>query len=66
MGRVLAHTQTTGGVAYPFQYAYNLGGELEWEQYPSGRQVTSCYDVAGRAASVTGNKAGASTPYSPF
>ncbi len=38
MGRVWGHTQKTASVQYSFQYKYNLGGELEWEQYPSGRR----------------------------
>ena len=63
MGRVVSHTQTTGGTPYPFQYFYNLGGEMEWEQYPSGRQVTSGFDVAGRAAAVSGSMSGVTTPY---
>jgi RHS repeat-associated protein len=64
MGRVSAHTQKTPNVPYSFQYKYNLGGELAWEQYPSGRQVTSCYDVAGRPTTVAGNLAGVNTNYS--
>ena len=63
MGRVVSHTQTTGGTPYSFQYAYNVGGEMEWEQYPSGRQVTSGFDVAGRAAAVSGSMSGVTTPY---
>jgi len=33
------------------------------EQYPSGRQVTSGFDVAGRVKSVSGSMSGISTPY---
>ena len=59
MGRVLNHSQTTGST-YGFQYAYNLNGELELENYPSGRQVRSCYDIAARpnqVQNVTGSSA---------
>ncbi|MFN7543641.1 MAG: RHS repeat domain-containing protein [Acidobacteriota bacterium] len=52
MGRVLTSRQTTNGTAYNFSYQYNLAGGLGQETYPSGRQVTSCYDEAGRVTQV--------------
>ena len=44
-------------------YTWNLAGWLEKGQYPSGQQVTACYDVAGRALTVTGTKSGNCTNY---
>ena len=54
VGRVQSHTQVTNGASYPFSYLYNLAGQLKWEQYPSGRQVSTCYDGAGWALQVLG------------
>ena len=62
MGRVTKSTQTTDGIQYPFNYAYNLGGQLETEGFPSGRTLTYCYDGAGRIASVNGATAYATVP----
>ena len=56
MGRVTSHNQITGGVTYPFTYGYNLAGGLESEGYPSGRQISMCYDVAGRMSKVSGSQ----------
>jgi YD repeat-containing protein len=53
MGRVTGHAQTTGSSSpYVFQYAYSQGGQMEFMKYPSGRQVVTCYDVAGRVSGV--------------
>ncbi len=38
--------------ALAFTYTYNKAGGLETETYPSGRQVKTCYDQAGRPKSV--------------
>ena len=55
MGRVMSHNQITGGATYSFTYGYNLDGGLESEGYPSGRQISTCYDVAGRVSQVSRN-----------
>ena len=52
MGRVTQSTQTTGNSSFHFSYAYNRNGDREWVQYPSGRQVATCYDAAARPAQV--------------
>jgi RHS repeat-associated protein len=62
MGRVLKHTQTTASSAsspFVFSYAYNAGGMVTQETYPSQRVVNTTYDAAGRVATV----AGTSTTY---
>ena len=59
LGRALASTQTTGGTPYPFTYAYYASG-LESVTYPSTRQISYTYDVAGRILSVGGAKTYAS------
>ncbi|MBL0155550.1 MAG: RHS repeat-associated core domain-containing protein [Bryobacterales bacterium] len=53
MGRVKKHTQTTDSVEYPFLYDYNPAGLNTSIRYPSGRQVTTAYDAAGRASGVS-------------
>ena len=60
-GRVLASTQKTGTVEYPFQYSYNIGGSLEVQTLPSGRKVQTCYDQGGRVEQVQ-NGMGTSAP----
>ena len=52
LGRVLGGTQTTDGVAYPMSYGYNLAGAMTSQTYPSGRVITTEYDIAGRLAGV--------------
>ena len=44
--------QQTDSTNYGFAYAYNLANEMTTETYPSGRQVITEYDTAGRAAGV--------------
>ncbi len=61
MGRVLASTQKTGTVEYPFHYSYNVGGSLEVQTLPSERKVQTCYDQGGRVAQVQ-NGTGTSAP----
>jgi RHS repeat-associated protein len=63
LGRTTQSAQTTTGQTYSFQYAYNQAGGLELETYPSGRQVTTCYDTAGRPNLVTGTQGGPVTTY---
>ncbi|MBL0155543.1 MAG: RHS repeat protein [Bryobacterales bacterium] len=52
-GRVKKHTQTTDSVEYPFLYDYNPAGLNTLITYPSGRQVATVYDAAGRASGVS-------------
>ncbi|HWQ55172.1 MAG TPA: RHS repeat-associated core domain-containing protein [Bryobacteraceae bacterium] len=55
LGRVLKSEQKVGsGPAYGFEYNYNAMG-LVWMKYPSGREVTTAYDAAGRPQSVAGS-----------
>lgn len=63
MGRVLAHSQTTGGISYPFQYLYNVMGEIEQETYPSGRRVSACYDSGARPSGVYNGSTSAAPTY---
>ncbi len=58
MGRVLTSSQQTNGQAYNLSYQYDLAGELRQETYPSGRVVTTGYNTAGRANSVSGTLGG--------
>jgi RHS repeat-associated protein len=70
LGRVTASKQTTQGIDYAFGvsnsqpgYRYNLGGGLKEMTYPSGRVVTTTYDTAGRAATISGQKGVTSASY---
>ncbi len=54
-GRVTGSNQVTGGQTYSFSYLYNLAGALTSEMYPSGRTITTSYDLANRPISVIGN-----------
>ena len=57
LGRVKKSTQTTpavGGTAYVMFYAYDDAGNMTWQKYPSGKEVTTTYDKAGRVSAVTG------------
>jgi len=58
MGRVKAGTQTTNGQSYLMSYSYNLIGSMTSQTYPSGREVTSEYDSAGRLAGVKNQASG--------
>jgi RHS repeat-associated protein len=56
MGRVTAsHQITSSGVAtgYAMSYGYDLAGNMTSETYPSGRQVLTEYDSAGRTAGIS-------------
>ncbi len=53
MGRLVKHVQTIGDQSYQIEYAYNLGGQLTSEKYPSGRIVTTGYDSKGRLSTVS-------------
>ncbi|MCL5746513.1 MAG: RHS repeat-associated core domain-containing protein, partial [Acidobacteria bacterium] len=54
LGRVLAHTQVTDSVSYPFTYQYHLADGVTLMHYPSGRDVFTTYNGAGRPEGVTG------------
>lgn len=58
MGRVETFAQVVEGQAYEMQYAYNLGGGLESETYPSGRRISYTLDSVGRLGQVTGQLPG--------
>ena len=58
LGRVKRSSQVTDGRQYLFGYAYNLAGGMTSQTYPSGRIITTGYDMAGRISSATGQKAG--------
>jgi len=53
VGRVTTQKQVTGSTTYSLSYAYNLGGLLTSETYPSGRTVTPSYDEAGRLSNLS-------------
>ncbi|MGH9583950.1 MAG: hypothetical protein ACRD4O_13550, partial [Bryobacteraceae bacterium] len=63
VGNITASSQVTAGQTYSFAYSYNLAGALTSETYPSGRVVSTAYDGAGRAATITGNLNGQITSY---
>jgi RHS repeat-associated protein len=54
MGRMAKQTQSVGSNSYSLRYAYNLGGQLVQETYPSGRTVNFGYDEASRLSNVNG------------
>lgn len=58
LGRSTAFSQTTSGNIYPMSSSYNLAGRMTSETYPSGRQITTGYDSAGRISTIQGQKAG--------
>lgn len=53
LGRVNVSYQQTDSINYGFGYGYNLASEMIAETYPSGRQVITEYDSAGRAAGIS-------------
>lgn len=53
LGRVTSSYQQTDSINYGFGYGYNLASEMTSETYPSGRQVITEYDTAGRAAGIS-------------
>jgi RHS repeat-associated protein len=52
LGRVTHSRQTSAGADYRFEYTYDLADNLRTQKYPSGRVVTTAYDVAGRPRTV--------------
>ena len=65
VGRILASEQETDGFQYNFAYTYNKAGGLETQEYPSGFEVETCYDDAGRIDKVTNNGTSALYASSP-
>jgi RHS repeat-associated protein len=56
LGRVTSSNQVTDGNTYTFPvYDYDLAGNLQRQVYPSGLQVGTNYDSAGRISEVWGN-----------
>ena len=53
LGRVNVSYQQTDSINYGFGYGYNLASEMTTENYPSGRQITTEYDTAGRAGGIS-------------
>jgi YD repeat-containing protein len=52
MGRITTQKQVTGSTTYSLSYAYNHGGLLTSQTYPSGRTLTHAYDEGGRLSSM--------------
>ena len=52
VGQVVNHSQGIGSQSYGLQYAYNLGGQLTTETYPSGKVVTNTVDNYGVTQTV--------------
>lgn len=46
------HKQTTDGVGYETEYAYNLSGAMVEQRYPSGRVVKDVLDASGDLSMV--------------
>jgi len=52
-GRLTVETRTIAGVAFTTQYSYNTAGQLTRLTYPSGRQLDTGYDAAGRVSQLS-------------
>ncbi|HEY7335897.1 MAG TPA: hypothetical protein VH639_13505, partial [Bryobacteraceae bacterium] len=52
LGRIESSQQFTLGQWYQFRYGYSLEDRLNYEKYPSGRQVKYTLDTAGRVTAV--------------
>ena len=52
-GRLTVETRTIAGVAFTTQYSYNAAGQLTRLTYPSGRQLDTTYDAAGRVSHLS-------------
>jgi RHS repeat-associated protein len=62
-GNIKASRQITNGTTYSMAYSYDLAGNLITQTYPSGRQVSTSINSAGRINSVSGNYASSSKIY---
>lgn len=57
-GRVIKSAQVTDGKIFPtMEYRYDLAGNLTWQKYPSGREITTGYDDEGKLISISGVQA---------
>ena len=56
LGRVKRHRQITDWYEFPFQYSYDLAGNLATQTNLSGRVFTRCYDAANRLIRIDGQK----------
>lgn len=72
-GNVKLRRQVTDGQTYSMSYGYDIAGNVRTEGYPSGRVITTDYDLAGRLSGVSGLKTGESSrsylssiQYAPF
>lgn len=63
MGRATGSSQVTNGQTYTMGYIYDLAGNLTSQTYPSGRTVSTGYDVAGRMSGLTGQSGGVAKTY---
>jgi RHS repeat-associated protein len=53
-GRAKGTSVTIGSQPYTTTYTYNLRGQLKTLGYPSGRSVTTTYDITARPSTVAG------------
>lgn len=58
VGKLTGSHQITDSQSYSFTYAYNLAGGMTKEVYPSGREIRTSYDNAGRVAGVKNQASG--------
>lgn len=59
IGRTIKSAQVTNGQAFPtMEYGYSLSGSMTWQRYPSGREVTTSHNDAGRTLSVSATRPG--------
>lgn len=56
MGRIAKQTQTVDIYNYTLRYAYDFGGQLVQQTYPSGRIVNYGYDEASRLSNINGGQ----------
>jgi RHS repeat-associated protein len=59
LGRVTSTNQVTDGQTYSMGYSYNRAGAQTSFTYPSGRVISTEYDMAGRMAGVRDQQSGA-------
>ncbi len=53
--------QGSSSYTYSFTYGYDLAGDLTSETYPSGRSVSTSYDIAMRPLTLSGTPGGGGT-----
>jgi RHS repeat-associated protein len=62
-GQITGSTQTTANQAFPFTYKYNAAFKLASETYPTGREIATEYDDAGRPKYLKGTFGGTEKYY---